>query len=317
MAAITTSRRNVGSFATYHEDVGDLNQDGRPDIITSDDGADAYRFNTGTDPQGKAIWGPVQFYSFVVGGDDGFAGTCHVADLDNDGWPDTIHADVDVDIGGCDRRTHIYHNLGGTPGSQITLKEEAGSLTGAWRGVQGMLESTLTGTYDVGLLDLDRDGDTDMIFGRCNGTFVWMNGHTSTPTAETYKFGDTNPNSTGQKARISATGTPGSLLNDFVLQADGLPANKPTIFFYGGTRLYSGIPFGDGQRWVGAPIQRLPAVFSDPSGVVNYPCNFTSGPMATITIGTERDAQAWFRDPAAGGSSHSNTSNGLAFWRID
>jgi len=144
-----------------------------------------------------------------------------------------------------------------------------------------------------------------------------MNQTITTPTSATYNFGDTNPNSTTQKARIYSTGTPGSTANDFVLHADGLPANKPTIFFYGGTRLYAGIPFGDGQRWVASPIQRLPAVFSDGSGVVSYPCNFLSGPMATILIGSERDAQAWFRDPAAGGSSHSNTSNGLAFWRID
>jgi len=183
--------------------------------------------------------------------------------------------------------------------------------------VQGMLPADLSGTFDVGLLDLDRDGDTDMVFGRCSGTYVWLNQHVTTPTAQTFAFGDTNPNSTGQKARIFSTGTPGSIVNDFVLRAEHLPANKPAIFFYGATRLYAGIPFGDGERWVGAPIQRLPVVFSNASGVVNYPCDFASGPLSSILIGTERDAQAWFRDPAAGGSSHTNTSNALAFWRVD
>jgi len=314
----TLYQADVGAGATYHEDVGDLNQDGRPDMITSDDGADAYRFNTGTDAQGRPIWGTMRFYTYVTGNDDGFAGTCHIVDLDNDGWPDTIHADVDVDIGGCARRAHIFHNLGGTPGGAITLKEEAGSVAnGSWRGVQGMAATDLTGTYDVGLLDLDRDGDTDMVFGRCSGTFVWMNQEITTPTSATYSYGDTNANSTGLKARIYSSGTPSTTVNDFVLHADGLPANKPTIFFYGATRLYAGIPFGDGQRWVGAPIQRLPAVWSDALGVVSYPCDFTSGPMSSITIGSERDAQAWFRDPGAGGSSHSNTSNGLVFWRIN
>ena len=308
---------NEGSGATYHEDVGDLNQDGRPDLITSDDGADSYRFNTSTDSLGRAVWSTLKFYSFQTGSDDGFGGSCHIVDLDNDGWPDTIHADVDVDISGCNRRAHIYHNLGGTPGAAITLKEEAGSGLNGWRGAQGMLAADLEGTYDIGLLDIDRDGDVDMVFGRCTGTFVWLNKLNPTATSATYTYGDTNPNSTGLKASISSTGTAGSVVNDFVLRAEHLPANKPTIFFYGATRLYAGIPFGDGQRWVGAPIQRLPAVFSNASGVVNYPCNFTSGPMATITIGTEREAQAWFRDPAAGGSSHTNTSNALVFWRVD
>jgi FG-GAP-like repeat len=308
--------QNMASSATYHEDTGDLNQDGRPDIITSDDGADSYRFNLSNDTLGRPVWSALHFYSFVTGSDDGFAGSCHIVDLDGDGWPDTIHADVDVDIGGCSRRTHIYHNLGGTPGSEVTLKEEAGSATGQWRGVQGMNASDLTGTFDVGTLDLDRDGDVDMVFGRCNGTFVWVNQKSTTPTSATYAFGDTNPNSTGLKASISATGTPGASANNFVLRADGLPAFKTTIFLYGVNRLWSGIPFGDGQRWVGGSIQRLPPVTSDANGVSLFPCDFNTAPMSGILIGSERDVQAWFRDGAAG-PGHSNTSNALAFWRVD
>jgi hypothetical protein len=309
-------QQNVGSSQTYHMDAGDLNQDGRPDIITSDDGADPYRFNLGTDSLGRPIWSVLHYYTFVTGGDDGFGGSCHIVDLDNDGWPDTIHADVDVDIPGCVRRAHIYHNLGGAIGSQVVLKEEAGNATGQWRGVQGMLASDLSGTFDLGTLDLDRDGDIDMVFGRCNGTFVWMNQLITTPTAHTYAFGDTNPNSTGQKARMSATGTPGASINDFVLRAEGLPPLKTTIFLYGASRLWTGVPFADGQRWVGAPIQRLSAVTSDVNGVALFPCNFQSGPMSSIVVGSEHDAQAWFRDPPAG-AGHSNTSNALAFWRVD
>jgi hypothetical protein len=307
---------NEGSAATYHEDTGDLNRDGRPDIITSDDGSDSLRFNLSNDSLGRPVWSPLHFYSFVTGGDDGFAGSCHIVDLDNDGWPDTMHADVDVDIGGCSRRTHIYHNLGGAVGGQVTLKEEAGSATGAWRGVQGMLASDLTGTFDMGLLDIDHDGDVDMVFGRCNGTFVWMNQHTTTPTAQTFEYGDTNPNSTGQKARMSASGTPGASTNDFVLHCTGMPPLKTTVFLYGASRLWAGVPFADGQRWTAPPIQRLHQVTSDSNGVATFNCDFLSGPMSSILIGSEHDAQAWFRDPQAG-AGHSNTSDALAFWRVD
>ncbi len=104
---------NEAGTAPYHEDAGDLNQDGRPDLILSDDGTDKYRYNLSTDSLGRPVWGVLHAYTIVSGLDDGFAGSCHIVDLDNDGWPDTIHSDVDATISGCSRRAHIYHNLGG------------------------------------------------------------------------------------------------------------------------------------------------------------------------------------------------------------
>jgi len=308
---------SIGSGAPYHVDAGDLNRDNKPDIIVSDDGQDTFRLNTGNDSLGRVTWGPVKSFSYVTPGDDGFAGTNHIVDLDGDQWPDAILADVDVDIGGCDRRCHVYHNLGGTIGGDITMREEAGSAAnGNWRGVKGMAAGDLTGTYDVATLDLDRDGDMDMVFGRCSGTFVWLNQKFTAPTVFTYSHGDTNPNSTGQKARISATGTPGSTANNFQLRAEGLPALKTTIFLYGAGRLWAPAVFGDGQRWVNGPIQRFSAVTSDASGVAIFNCNFNAAPMNTIPIGAERGAQAWFRDPAAG-AGHSNTTDAELFWRVD
>ena len=47
---------NVGTSQPYHVDAGDLNKDGRPDIIMSDDGTDSYRFNTGNDGLGRVLW---------------------------------------------------------------------------------------------------------------------------------------------------------------------------------------------------------------------------------------------------------------------
>lgn len=164
------------AFSPYHLDTGDLNNDGRLDLVVSDDGDDRYRYNLGNDGLGRVNWGAAKTFQFLDGGDDGFAGNTLIVDLNNDNWNDIVFSDVDVDVVGCSRRAHIYHNPGGTVGSEITLREEvqqAGS--GGWKGVKGLLIGDLTGTFDVAVFDINNDGWKDMVFGRCNGTFVWMN----------------------------------------------------------------------------------------------------------------------------------------------
>ncbi|MBL8766736.1 MAG: VCBS repeat-containing protein [Planctomycetes bacterium] len=182
---IYNNPNNVGHFnlmqtppsgAAYHVGVGDLNNDGRIDLAMGDDGSDNYTYNTGVDALGRVIWGPSKQYQFLAGGDDGFGNQMILEDFNGDGWRDVIQTDVDVDIGGCSRRTHVYHNPGGAVGAQITLKEERESASNAgWLGAVGLKSNDLTGGYNVMALDIDVDGDLDFILGRCNGTFVWVN----------------------------------------------------------------------------------------------------------------------------------------------
>lgn len=165
------------NFAPYHTSEGDLNNDGRLDVIISDDGADRFRVNTGNDAFGRVVWTSAQQFQFASGSDDGFASNNLIVDLNNDGWDDVIICDVDVDIGGYSRRTHIYHNRT-TSSTQTTLslrEEKQQSGSGGWHGVVGMMKSDLTGTHDIAAFDLDSDGDNDMLVSRQAGTFVWMN----------------------------------------------------------------------------------------------------------------------------------------------
>ena len=142
---------NEGFFNVFHDfhtnapyfvEEGDLNNDGRPDVVVVDDGSDRYRFNTGVDAFGRVIWSSAKTFQFLSGSDDGFGGNALIVDLDDDGWQDVIVTDVDVDISGCGRRTHIYHNKGGPIGStNITpVEERQNSGGGGWLGAVGLLQ---------------------------------------------------------------------------------------------------------------------------------------------------------------------------------
>jgi FG-GAP-like repeat len=164
------------TFSPYHIDTGDLNGDGRLDIIMGDDSFDRYRYNLGNDVLGRVIWGPAKVYTFLVGSDDGFAGQNLLADLDNDSWLDVLQADVDTDEPGLNRRLHVYHNPGGAVGAQITLVEERQQAgAGGWIGAVGFLEQDLKGTFDIAAFDFEGDGDSDVVLGRGAGTQFWIN----------------------------------------------------------------------------------------------------------------------------------------------
>lgn len=170
----TTTEGFFGSYAMaynnapYHINTGDLNNDGLIDFVTSDDGQDRYSLNTGPNAQGISQFTELA-YSYSGGSsDDGFGSNNLIVDLNNDGFADTIHCDVDVDISGCSRRTHIYRNLGNLPNP--TLQEQ---LSGG--AVASIPTSMLVGTHDIAAFDINGDGWKDMVIGRCTGTQVWMN----------------------------------------------------------------------------------------------------------------------------------------------
>ena len=189
VAASYNDPNNVGVFnifdsfhteAPYHTSEGDLNNDGRLDLIISDDALDRIRINTGVDPLGRVVWSPALTFDFLVGGDDGFASNNLITDLDGDGWNDALICDVDVDIGGCSRRLHIYHNettqVGAASNASLELVEERQQSSNAgWIGAKGLKENDLRGAHDVAVFDIEGDGDMDLIIGRCQGTDVWLN----------------------------------------------------------------------------------------------------------------------------------------------
>ena len=116
-------------------------------------------------------------------------------------------------------------------------------------------------------------------------------------------------NSTGAQALMSYSGTNDISNNNFVLSAYGLPANKLGLFFFGQNQTL--VPFGNGWRCVGAPLQRLPATTSNMFGDMTWALNLNALPGGTVIhAGETWYFQAWYRDPAAGGANY-NASDAL------
>jgi VCBS repeat protein len=303
--------------APYFASVGDLNNDNRLDIIETDDGDDRYILNQGNDGLGRVIWGPHTTFQFVSGDDDGFGSQSLAVDLDQDGFKDVMIADVDVDDptgystgAACpgappSRRMHIYHNLGNAP--NVTLKEEAG--TSGWVGVVGTGVADLRGTHNVAALDLDRDGDKDLVIGRTCSTEVWMN--TSNPCRTTV-YGQTTNNSSGAPAVISVSGVPAASVNTLQLSVSGLPAGARGFFFASPIQTDPCVPANDGLRCAGRRGDRFLKIGDDviasASGVANAAVDLNATPFTGLGAGVRRYVQFRFEDPS-GGPSGINYSN--------
>ena len=74
VAVVYNNPANEGMFniyhdftvgAPYHVNTGDMNNDGRIDLVISDDGSDRYRYNMGNDGLGRVIWGSSKTFQFL------------------------------------------------------------------------------------------------------------------------------------------------------------------------------------------------------------------------------------------------------------
>lgn len=291
-------------FAPYFVSLGDLNHDDRLDMVITDDTTDRYRLNQGNDALNRAIWGPARLVRYPDGaayGDDGFGGQSVIADLDRDGWDDVLITDADVDGFTCNRRTHIYRNLGDPP--DVTLREEAElpAAGSGWKGAVGLSVADLKGTFNVAAFDRDGDGDQDLVLGRCAGLSVWTN-----LLCRLDRFGEPATNSTGNAARLHWTGTASVGENALTVRATGLPAGAVGTFVVAGARARSCEPDGDGLRCVDANARRreLPVV-AGRDGTAEAPID-----LSQVGVDGVRYVQLRYADPA-GGPAGFNWSDAL------
>ncbi|MBL9147151.1 MAG: VCBS repeat-containing protein [Phycisphaerae bacterium] len=159
-----TGPDQVYGNAPYAVSAGDLNNDGKLDLVCTDDGQDRYLLNTGNGADGLA-----NFTATIISDSlNEFGNTIKIVDLDNDGKQDVMIADVDGDLGPfcptSGRRAHIYRN-NGVPGSTSFL-DEIGEI---------IPNASLGATYDFAPIDINQDGWVDLVIGRCAGLDIWMN----------------------------------------------------------------------------------------------------------------------------------------------
>ena len=149
--------------APYFIDVGDLDNDGDLDLVVVDDGQDKVLINIGNGADGYANFTPYTIADSL----SEFGNTTRVADLDNDGRLDVVITDVDADLGpfcpSSGRRTKIYHNTGVVGTALLDEQTSVLPLT------------SLNSLFDMAALDIDGNGWTDLVVGRCGGIEVYMN----------------------------------------------------------------------------------------------------------------------------------------------
>jgi hypothetical protein len=163
----------------------------------------------------------------------------------------------------------------------------------------------------VAALDIDRDGDKDLVLGRTCSTEVWVN--TSNPCRSTV-YGQTTNNSTGAPAIISATGVPAASVNNLQLSVSGLPVGATGIFFASPIKTDPCVPANDGVRCAGRRGDRYlqigAEVTANGSGVATVNVNLNAAPFTGVGAGALRYAQFRYTDPS-GGPSGINFSNAV------
>ncbi len=296
------------SGAPYHINVGDLNADGKLDLVISDDAADRYILNEGNDALGRVQWGAARTFDT----DDGFGSNNYIIDIDGDGFDEAIVCDVDVDISGCNRRMHLFHNRGSVAGSNVVLREER---SGSNFGALGLPQ--LAGVHDVAVFDIDNDGDMDMVVGRCNGTRVYMN---QRDLVGVDYCSPAVANSTGFPADMQVVGSPVASENDLTLHCVDLPTGTFGFFLVSQTQAMINQPAGSqGVLCIAGQIGRYVApgqiLNSGPAGEFTLTADTTAIPEPTQNVeampGQTYNFTAWFRD-SVGGMATSNFADAVA-----
>jgi hypothetical protein len=131
--------------ATYHVSMADMNNDGRMDLLASDDGTDRLMRNTATVTSGQVNWQSMLF----PGSTSGFGSNSYGIDINNDNVKDYFVASVDVRDDppmGCTNRV-----------ADICRGQLAGGTYSSFYDVANIPENWLTAVFDWAVFDINGD----------------------------------------------------------------------------------------------------------------------------------------------------------------
>lgn len=158
---------SIYTGAPYHMAPADINGDGKMDLCMIDDSKDRFLINTGNGADTFA-----NFTQYTINDSlTEFGNDPSWADLDNDGYPDLMVADIDADLPqfcpSSGRRGKIYRNTFGiTPVLSTNTLDEQGQV---------IPNTSLNSTFEFCPMDINGDGWMDLVVGRCLGIQIWMN----------------------------------------------------------------------------------------------------------------------------------------------
>ena len=220
-------------------EIGDVNRDGNPDIVSVGDHGSPY---VNTQEHGIMVWfgNGAGGWSVYQNGEFGYGGVA-IGDVNNDGLPDVGYG--------------VHHNWSGTDFGDQLIEVAVGDGTGMnWTpwddGLAG--EGQDWGMFDTDFGDMNNDGWLDIVsnaFGADDGVWAYINNHDGTWTKTwgfpggnstmDVLFGDVNRDGFLDIAVAHQGGTIylGNGSGGFSLDDDGLPA--------GGSLGRPGISLGD------------------------------------------------------------------------
>ena len=123
-------------------------------------------------------------------------------------------------------------------------------------------------------------------------------------------------NASGGSATLLTSGSPSVVAGDLVLEASGIPLNRPGVFFAGPQPESAGMgtPFRNGLLCISGPLVRIEKIRQSPGGQASYPGPGFPSLAQTLGVlpGDTTYFQFWYRDPGGaclGGAA--NTTNAI------
>ena len=252
---------------------GDIDGDGDDDLVTFDQ-------------QGLASLGTYQVFRRA-------GPTNYVLEPIATGGPATHLIDIDLD-GDLDGLC-----CGGGPGCDWENDDESHFQIALNNG-NGVFDNAIAiagvvSGYDGlgGVVDLDGDGDFELIGGR---SVLFNHLTVGAPYCEP------PANSTGAVGRLSLSGSASVSRSDLGLHASALPAQKTSIIVLGGNA--AEIPVGSSLLCLQAPFKRYAIVNSSSAGTIDHAIPIASLPAiypGDVAPGETRRFQVWHRDSGLDG----------------